>query len=36
VDILLENYDDARKTCMEVLSWLDERLKEKEEGTNQS
>ena len=35
VDILTEKYEDARITCKQILSWLDEKSKEKEERTTQ-
>ena len=31
VDILQENYDDAKETALQILNWIEE----KEKGTNQ-
>ena len=36
VDILLENYDDAKETCLSILEWINEKLKEKGGKTDKS
>jgi len=35
VEILQEDYNEARETALQILNWIDEKLKEKEKGTNQ-